>query len=493
MTPHPHTLRPNNAVVRRERAFLPQDRLERVWAWGMAASAMSYVWRPSTVEGVRHVFQTASTMGIPVGLRGSGRSYGDASLNAEGICLDLSRLNRILEWDPASGVIRVEAGVTIGQLWQYVIEDGWWPAVVPGTMFPTIAGCAAMNVHGKNQFKAGTIGDHILEFELMLPDGAVVRCSRSENAELFHAAIGGFGMLGCFTSLTLDLKRVRSGLLRVEPIAAQNLHDMLTIMEERRSKADYLVAWVDCFATGAGLGRGLIHQANYLGDGEDPFPAQSLRVENQELPDTFLFGLVPKVVMWRFMKPFVNPIGMRFVNFGRHLAGRRHSGKVFYQSHAAFAFLLDYVPDWKKAYLPGGLIQYQAFIPHAEAEAFFREQIALCQHEGLVPFLGVLKRHRPDDFLMSYLVDGWSLALDFRVTPKNRQRLWDLCAKMDAMAMQAGGRFYFAKDLTLSAQRRECFLAEERVQRFLQLKRTYDPKNLLQTDLYRRVFGSVHS
>lgn len=493
MTPSPRTARPAPALTRRPDVLLPKDRLERVWGWGMASSGMSYVWRPSTVEGIRSVFRMAAERGIPVGLRGSGRSYGDASLNAEGICLDISRMNRILEWDPENGIVQVEPGVTIGQLWQYAIEDGWWPAVVPGTMYPTVAGCAAMNVHGKNQFKAGTFGDHILEFELMLPDGAIVRCSREENPELFHAAIGGFGMLGCFTSITMDLKRVHSGFLRVEPITASNLSEMLGIMEERRAHADYLVAWVDCFARGKGLGRGLIHEARYLPPGEDPYPAQSLRVENQELPDTFLFGLAPRAIMWRLMKPFVNPAGMRLVNFGKYLGGRLHSGKTFYQSHAAFAFLLDYVPDWKKAYLPGALIQYQAFIPHAHAEAFFRDQIALCQREGLVPFLGVLKRHRPDDFLMSYLVDGWSLALDFKVTPRNRQRLWDLCARMDAMAMEAGGRFYFAKDLTLAPERRSSFLSEERVQRFLQLKDRCDPGRLLQTDLYRRVFGgSLH-
>lgn len=469
---------------------LPQDRLQRLWAWGMAASGMSYVWRPSTIEGIRQILTYASAMGIPVGLRGAGRSYGDASLNSEGICLDITRMNRILDWDPTTGIIRVEPGVTIGQLWQYVIEDGWWPSVVPGTMFPTVAGCVAMNVHGKNQFKAGTIGDHVLEFELMLADGTVRRCNREEDAELFHAAIGSFGMLGCFTSLTLDLKRVHSGFLRVEPIAAHNLGEMLAIMETRRSTADYLVAWVDCFARGGSLGRGLIHQANYLAPGEDPFPAQSLCVQNQELPDTFLFGLVPKAVMWRLMKPFVNPPGMRLVNLGKYLAGLRQSGKTFYETHAAFAFLLDYVPNWKNAYLPGGLIQYQVFIPHTNAEAFFREQLTLCQKAGLVPFLGVLKRHRPDDFLMSYLVDGWSLALDFKVTPRNRERLWDLCAKMDAMAMDAGGRFYFAKDLTLSKPWRDRFLSEERVQRFLELKHKLDPQNLLQTDLYRRVFGT---
>src|SRR5438034_5526590 len=181
-------------------ALLPQDHLERVWAWGMASSAMSYVYRPSTVEGIREVLHLAQERGLSIGLRGAGRSYGDASLNAENIVLDLTRMNRILDWDPKNGIIRAEPGVSIAQLWRYTIEDGWWPPVVPGTMFATLGGCAAMNVHGKNNFRVGPWGDQILQFDLLLPSGETVRCDREQNADLFHAAIGGFGMLGCFAS-----------------------------------------------------------------------------------------------------------------------------------------------------------------------------------------------------------------------------------------------------------------------------------------------------
>src|SRR5262249_55056115 len=155
------------------------------------------------------------------------QSYGDAALNGGNVCLDLSGLDRILAWDPARGVARVEPGVTIGQLWRHTIGDGWWPYVVPGTMFASLGGCAAMNIHGKNNWKVGTIGEHILEVELLLPSGEIRRCSPSQHPELFFAAIGGFGMLGCFVSVTLQLKRVESGMLRVEPITVGGLAEMI--------------------------------------------------------------------------------------------------------------------------------------------------------------------------------------------------------------------------------------------------------------------------
>ena len=469
-------------------APLPRDRLERVWAWGGAQSAMSWVYRPSTVDGIHAALAVAREHGLTVGLRGAGRSYGDASLNDEQVCLDLSRMRRILDWDPVAGVVRVEPGVTIGQLWQYVIEDGWWPYVVPGTMFVTIGGAAAMNIHGKNNWKVGPIGDHIRDFDLLLPTGCVRHCSRTENAELFHAAIGGFGMLGCFLSLTLELKEVHSGLLAVEAMAFGGFHDVFACYEERMAGADYLVGWIDGFPGGARLGRGLVHQANYLAPGDDLHPRDTLRVDAQELPAT-LASVVPKSIMWRFMQPFMNGAGMRLVNAAKYHSSRFQDHQTYRQPHAAFAFLLDYVPDWKRSYGRGGLIQYQSFVPAAHAEAVFREQLALAQRRGLVSYLCVFKRHRPDPFLMTHAVDGYSLTHDFKVTPDRRRALWALAADFDRLVVDAGGRFYFAKDSTLGRASLERYLAEERVARFLTLKRECDPEGLLQTNLYRRLFA----
>lgn len=473
-------------------APMPLDHLEAVETWGMNKQVMAYVYRPTTIEGIREVFETARQHGLTVGLRGGGRSYGDASLNAENISLDLTRMNRILDWNPATGIISVEPGVTLRQLWQYVVGDGWWPPVVSGTMFVTMGGAAGMNYHGKNNYKMGPLGDHVLEFDLLLPTGEVVTCRPDLNRDLFYAALGGFGMLGCFTRLKLEMKRVHSGHLSVHAIATRNLSEMFRAFEQRMGTADYLVGWVDCFAKGKSLGRGQIHDARYLEPGEDPNPTQSLRVEKQELPDT-LFGLIPKSIMWRLMRPFTNNFGMRLINAAKYKASSTLGNhKTYRQSHAGFAFLLDYVPNWKWAY-KSGLIQYQSFVPAETAEACFTAQLELCQQRGLAPYLGVFKRHRRDDFLMSHAVDGYSLALDFPVTKRNRERLWSLTAELNQLVLNAGGRFYFAKDSTLESASAAAYLGEETLRKFRVLKHACDPENLLQTELSKRLFGSDFS
>lgn len=423
-----------------------------------------------------------------VGLRGSGQSYGDASLNSGNICLDVSAMRRVLEWNPTDGIIRVEPGFTIGELWRHVIQDGWWPAVVPGTSFASIGGCTSTNIHGKNAWKVGPVGEHIEEFELLLPNGELRTCNRTSEPDLFHAAIGGFGMLGVLLSVTLRLKKVHSGVMDVEAISGGDFDEMLDVFEERMDTADYLVGWVDGFARGRSLGRGLIHEAHYLEPGADPEPAHSLQVRSQELPAT-IAGVFPKSQVWRVLAAFFHRPGMRAVNAVKYHSGRLQAHRPYRQPHAQFAFLLDFFPNWGRAYGASGMIQYQSFVPAEAARTVMKKQLSLAQSRNLEPFLGVLKRHRTDDFLITHGVDGYSLALEFKVSPGNRDALWALARDFDSLVIEGGGRFYLAKDATLSKDRFASFVQEPRIQRFLALKRTLDPDGLLETDLYRRVFG----
>jgi len=427
-----------------------------------------------------------------VGLRGTGCSYGDASVNSRGLSLDLTHMNQILGFDAQTGIAELEAGVTIEQLWKHILPQGYWPKVVSGTMFPTVAGAAAMNIHGKNNFRVGTFGDNILDFDLVLPNGELRTCSRDQNAELFHAAIGGLGMLGCFSRLRMQTKRVHSGKVRVRGESVRNLGEMMAYFEAEKQRADYLVGWVDCFARGDALGRGLIHHAQYLQEGEDPDRDQTLQLAYQELPGSIL-GF-PKGEVWRLLRLINTPYGMRFLNAMKQQAGKLEGHQGWYeQSHAAFNFLLDFVPNWKFAYgrKPGqGLIQYQVFLPADTAHDALVEILSHCQRRAHVPFLGVFKRHRPDPFWMTHALDGWSLAMDFKVTPKGRMELWRTCDRLTRLVLEAGGKFYFAKDAVLGHEAMVRAFAARKRDAFLALKQEVDPGGLLETDLWRRIFAS---
>ncbi|MCB0011549.1 MAG: FAD-binding oxidoreductase [Anaerolineales bacterium] len=472
-------------------AALPLTHLERVAAWGGASAGTSFVYRPVNLTQLQQLFALARETGRTIGFRGGGNSYGDAAQNDEQILIDLTRFNRVLDWNPETGRITVEPGLTLRDMFSYVVGDGWWPPVCTGTAKITIGGGAAMNVHGKNAFVKGTIGEHIYSFDLLLGNGEIVTCSRAENSDLFHTAIGGLGMLGCFTSLTLQMHRVYSGELAVTALPAANLAEMIRYFEAEADQSDYLVGWVDAFSKGKRLGRGEIHKANYLPPGADPVPEQSLRLDNQHLPDTIM-GIIPKSIVWVGLRLFANNLLWRLVNFARYQMAHFKGEKHYRQGHAAFHFLLDYVPHWKKAYGSGGLIQYQAFIPRERALETFTALFRLNQEWGMPNYLAVFKKHKPDPFLFTHGLDGYSMAMDFRVTRRNREKLVAMARQMDEIVLRAGGRFYFAKDSTLRPEICRAFLGEAAIAQFMALKERCDPAGMLESNLWRRLFVSGH-
>jgi len=461
---------------------------EQVLGWGMAVGGQSRVLRPTTAEQIAESFADVRARGGSIALRGAGCSYGDAATSNSHV-LDLSRMNRLLAFDPETGLATVEPGVTVRDLWRHSIVRGYWPKVVSGTMAVSMGGAAAMNIHGKNNFALGSFGECVKSFDLLTPRGETVHCTRESEPGLFHAAIGGFGMLGCFTKLEVQTKRVHSGRLRVHGIVARDLEHNLQILEDLRGKSDYLVSWLDLHAKGGALGRGLMHRAEQLQPGEDPEGLRFLEPGLQDVPAK-LFGVVPKGWLWPGMWCALHLGQVWLVNWLKFRAGyreQRHS--PYLQTHGAFHFLLDYVPRWHWMTKPGGLIQFQPFVPHQHGARVLRSIIELCHKNGHVPYLGVLKRHRVDPFLMTHAVDGYSLAMDFAVSKRQHRRraLWRLCQELAELVLEAGGRFYYAKDAILLASSFARVHGDAAVAQFRAQKQKWDPGNLLQTDLSRRL------
>lgn len=453
--------------------MLGPETIRGLAGFGGAQAADAYVFAPATLEAITEVLAKAREAGRKVVLRGSGRSYGDAALAAEAVGLDLSSMNAIVAWDPETGLLEAEAGVTIGDVWRRCLRDGWWPPVVPGTMFPTLGGALAMNIHGKNGVRAGTLGEHVASIDVMRLDTGAVETLTPEH-EHFGAVVSGAGLAGLIVKVRLQMKRVPSGDVEVRAVSCRSWTDQFDAFARFAEDAEYRVSWVDCFARGHARGRGLFHAASHA---EGP-PATFLEA-HQTLPDRVL-GVVPKSETWRVLRLLNHRIGMRTLNAAKHAAGRLlEHGRSSRQSLVAFSFLLDYVPGWQRAYAPGGFVQFQSFVPAADARRVFDEQVRMQQSEGLESFLGVLKQHRKDGFALSHGVDGFSLALDFKVTEANRAHVWGLARRMNALVLAAGGRFYLAKDSTLTAEEFQQSVGEAGLARLRAARATFDPEGLL--------------
>src|SRR6201999_2054989 len=149
------------------------------------------------------VISDVHTGALPVGM---GRSYGDVCLLKDGTLLRTTGMNRLLAFDPATGLLTAEAGITLAQILDFAVPRGFFLPVSPGTKFVTLGGAIANDIHGKNHPLAGTFGCPITQFELVRPDGTRRLCTPTENPDYFGATIGGLGLSGVIRRAQLRLR-----------------------------------------------------------------------------------------------------------------------------------------------------------------------------------------------------------------------------------------------------------------------------------------------
>src|SRR5262245_22443552 len=126
--------------------------------WGRVRRARSEAARPERPSELPALLESSSSNGLSI--YGAGRSYGDSALNSDGFTCLTERLDRILAFDEASGIVEVEPGVTFAKLIDVFLPRGWLFPVAPGTGFVTIGGAVAHDIHGKNHQKDGSFGQH---------------------------------------------------------------------------------------------------------------------------------------------------------------------------------------------------------------------------------------------------------------------------------------------------------------------------------------------
>lgn len=413
---------------------------ERVEGFGLYNFCVSPVYRPASAEELAAALASCRARGETPVFRGAGRSYGDAALNPAGPVVELTRLNAIRSLDEETGIVRAGAGLTLGELWKASIPRGLWPPVVTGTMNVTLGGAVAVNVHGKNGWKRGTIGDHLESVSVLRADGRVEEIAAGTAA--MADVVGNTRAADPVVEVALHLKKLRSGYLDVEGFATPDLAATLAGIDGAKDDWEYVVGWMDCWASGRSLGRSALHVANE----HVPAPGEPTGFSVEEQLADVKTGPLPVPLLLLGLKFTARGPQMRLVNAAKFLVGRLAGRARYRQSLVAYSFLLDYVPGWNEAYRPGGFIQYQLFVPREKAEEAFARALVLQQEVEVVSSLAVVKRHRADASPRGYAPDGFSLALDFPVTRSNAGRLVRLCRGFDRILLETGGRAYRAKD-----------------------------------------------
>lgn len=458
---------------------LPCDQ-DYVMNWSMTERSPCHIFKARDSADVRRALAVAREQGLTVIAHGAGHSYTDAALNTNGIIIDVTAMRRILSWDAKHGIMQVEPGATLRDVVRVALPDRWWPPVAPSTADATIGGCVAMNVNGKNAWKCGSFGEHILSLTVLLANGQEMTLAPESDPDLFQAFVGSAGLLGVITSITLQFQRIPSGNVDVFTRPAASFGEILTIFQEEQA-ADFLEAWVDGFARGRSLGRGFVTATRYS-------DTNNQEVQASFLPDRIKEELARGAGM--LGRPAVKG-GARVVNSMAYRWSRWRNRKVLQQRS-----LLDstfYAPamfTWYRTLLPHGTETFQAFVPRERAGAIFEEIMRRSQESRFFPLWCVIKQHRHDPFLLSYQVDGFSLELNYQVVPQTVHRLHLMLWELMEIVIAAGGRFYLAKDSLLTGALYRRSMGDASVDAFLHLKQLHDPDMLFQSDLFRRVFQS---
>lgn len=389
--------------------------------WGRYPRIEGQTLWPATISDIQGMLDR------PLIPRGNGRSYGDSALAP--ITLETRHCQHLLTFDEDSGLLHCQAGTSLSDILAVFVPRGWFLPVTPGTRFVSVGGAIASDVHGKNHHLDGCFSNCLERIELLLADGSRVLCSHSERTELFRATCGGMGLTGVILTATLRLKRIASAHIDQTTHKAANLDEALELFE-RHHASTYSVAWIDCLAQGAALGRSLLMLGEHSPEG------------NLQLPKKAALSIpidMPSLLLNRYSMQAFNSL---YYNRVRQAESRQ---RVSYES---FFYPLDGIRHWNRLYGQEGFIQYQFVLPREAGRDGLRAILQRVAASRRGSFLAVLKAFGPgNNNLLSFPIEGYTLALDFKMEPN----LLPLLDELDAMVLDHGGRLYLTKDARMSS------------------------------------------
>ncbi len=359
---------------------------------------------------------------------GNGRSYGDSALNAH--IITTTSHNCFLDFDELRGILHVECGVLLSDILEVIVPRGWFLKVTPGTKLITVGGAIASDVHGKNHHIEGCFSQSVLEFNMMLPSGKIITCSHTKNKKYFYATCGGMGLTGIILDAKIALKSISSGTIEQTTVKTANLKATFEAFE-RYKESPYSVAWIDCLAQGEALGRSLL----MCGDFSEKGDLNSTQHTRLNIPFTFPSWILNNISVKTFNAFYYNKI-----------SGNLATQQV---SIDAFFYPLDALQNWNRIYGKAGFTQYQFILPKAQSYEGLHAILTAIAASGKGSFLAVLKLYGPaNKNYLSFPMEGYSLALDFKIEPG----LFELLDTLDTLVLQYGGRIYLSKDVRVSKE-----------------------------------------
>lgn len=405
---------------------------------------------------------------LVVSIAGVRHSMGGHTIYTGGIAVDM-RPFRAMHLDAGSRLLHVQAGATWAEVIPYLDQRGFSVGVMQSNNSFTVGGSLSVNCHGW-QFGKPPIASTVESLRLMKADGAIVRCSRAENAELFSLALGGYGLFG----IILDAE------LRVVPNARYELHQEVAAAEELLTTFDGIVAAHQDVAmlygrmnvTPKALLKQVVVNAYYPASAAD-----------DALPTLHDPGMV---TLRRNL--FRGSAGSEYGKELRWEAETRWQPYAMERITSRNQLLNESTATFENRSGASTDILHEYFLPRAGVQAFLqavRKEIS--RHDVDLLNVTVRQVETDHDAFLRYAdqpMIAFVMLFQQSLDPHAEGQMQSLTERLIDAAIASGGRYYLP--YRLHATPEQFHLAYPQADEFFRLKRKYDPSERFQSQFYAK-------
>lgn len=405
--------------------------------------------------------------------RGAGLSYAAASFGANVCSVDQANFDRILAFNKQEKWVEVEAGISLGQLYDFLIQHNLFLATQPGHPRITVGGCVAPDIHGKNQFMDGTCINQVLSLKLFHPTHGVIELSPENNEALFRLTCGAYGLTGNIISCKLKVKEIPSNMAEVTLHPINRIEDLLPKLKSLASQADFLFSWHDFNVSGDDFGKGFVQEGRFLRDsGGDAQTSKHKRRAAAQTLNSESRGALPFAIF--------NPLSVKLMNMlygAKGSAGSKFSLELF---DSIFP-----IQNSKELYFKffgnAGFHEYQVVVPENKFLQYVDGIKARLKKFPVPITLASAKLFKGKQDLLRFTGDGICFAINFSRSSESQ----NLIESLDELLISCNGIPNIIKDSRLSARMiAACYpdydLFRARLQEF-------DPRRLYKSELSERL------
>jgi len=365
--------------------------------------------------------------------RGAGLSYCLASAGGNVSSVDSLLFNRVLFFDKSNGIIRVEAGMNLGDLLSIIIPENYTFPVLPGYPKITIGGCIGFNVHGKSQCDAGLFGDHIKSIKLFHPAHGEIECNEFINSDILCLTIGGFGLTGFITEVELKLVPLKSKSIIRSKVFVKNLSEAIDVFNTKKNDFTSIYSWHNLNRNKSNFGKGIVYLEKYID--QDNFDCKISKYNNMSSENRSKLN-------FNFFNCFTANIECLVYESMERLSTADSIHRVENMS-----FPINGKEIYFNLFGNKGLREYQMIIPIHNWTSFEQELYALIKKVRIAITLGSLKLFYGKQKLLSFSKSGICLAID---VPANNKAMC-FFNYLDELVIKHEGIANISKDSRLSS------------------------------------------